>query len=185
MISENVSSADNQQERALLVDVRYLSYYLAGFADGEGCFSVSIQRRKTKLCWYVNPFFQVYQHKDNAYVLHVFKKILKCGYISEKGGNPACHVYCVDKLDDLITKIIPFFEKHKLIGEKYNNFLIFKEVIRRMQNKEHLTSSGFEEIVKLIFTMNKNGRYRKISLNEILSTIGQSSETKRQTLSSA
>ncbi len=40
MLSENVSSADNQQERVPR-DVEDLKWYLAGFVDGEGCFSVT------------------------------------------------------------------------------------------------------------------------------------------------
>ncbi len=183
MLSENVSSADNQQERVPLSDDN-LKYYLAGFADGEGCFSVAIQRMKSKnRPWHINPFFQVYQHKDNAYVLHLYLKILKCGYVSEKGGNPSCHVYCVDRLDDLLVKVIPFFDEHPLLGDKKFNFLIFKEIVKKMHNKQHLTKTGFEHIVKLMFTMNKNGKYRKISMNEILSAVEQSSETKCQTLS--
>ena len=39
MVSENFSSADNQQ--ANIADE-----YLAGFVDGEGCFYVGFSRRK-------------------------------------------------------------------------------------------------------------------------------------------
>src|SRR5688572_23327682 len=117
--TENVSSADNQQER-LPKNQEYLKWYLAGFADGEGCFSVTIHRKpKAKLKWVIDPLFQVYQHKDNSKVLWIYKKILKCGYVSTKGGNPSCYVYCVDKIQDLIEKVFPFFETHPLFGEKH------------------------------------------------------------------
>ena len=39
-----------------------LHYYLAGFVDGEGSFSVSIIKHPTqKFGWMINPCFQVYQ----------------------------------------------------------------------------------------------------------------------------
>ena len=49
-------SADNQQERLKTVG------WIVGFVDGEGCFSVSIQRcRVVKLGWQVFPEFVVTQ----------------------------------------------------------------------------------------------------------------------------
>ena len=41
ILSENPSGADNQQERLKF------SWWIVGFTDGEGCFSVSIFRNKT------------------------------------------------------------------------------------------------------------------------------------------
>lgn len=182
MITENALSADNQQER-FPKNSECLKYYLAGFADGEGCFSISICRHKfARLKWKIDPLFQVYQHKDNAKILYIFKKILKCGYVSKKGGNPSCFVYCVDKTQELIEVIIPFFERHPLLGEKYNNFLLFKEIVFGLYQKQHLSKSGFIHLVELAFKMNKNGKYRKNSKESIIASLGKSSETIRQTV---
>ncbi|MFH0749388.1 MAG: LAGLIDADG family homing endonuclease, partial [Candidatus Gottesmanbacteria bacterium] len=102
-------SAGNQQER-LPKKKENLCYYLAGFVDGEGSFSITIHRHPVRFGWVIDPMFQVYQHKDNAYILYIFKKVFTCGYVSEKGGNPSCFVYCVDNLRDIEQKVIPFFE---------------------------------------------------------------------------
>lgn len=175
-----MQSADNQQERLQKFDAN-LNWYIAGFIDGEGCFSVSIRRSKfSRLGWTVNPLFQVYQHRDNAKVLYICKQIFECGYVSEKGGNPSCFTYAIDKINDLITKVIPFFDKYRLIGEKYNNFLLFKDIVIRMGNKEHLTQSGFIKIAEKSFQMNRNGKYRKISLEEIMVSFAKSPTTIRQ-----
>jgi len=160
------SSTDNQQER-VPKDRESLNYYLAGFVDGEGSFSVTIH--------------QVYQHKDNSRILFLFKETLKCGYVSEKGGNPSCYVYCVDRKSDLLSIIIPFFDKYPLVGDKYKNFLLFKEIVLRFSRQEHLTKDGFIEMAKLCYKMNRNGYFRKRSLVEIISALEQSSETTRQT----
>jgi hypothetical protein len=178
VITDNPLSAENQQERVPKNEMN-LNYYFAGFVDGEGTFTVSIHRRNVKsgIKWVIDPFFQVYQHKDNSFVLFLLRDKLKCGYVSEKGGNPSCFVYCVDKIQNLIDIIIPFFEKYPIIGKKYDNFLLFREIVYRLKKKEHLTKEGFVSIAKLCFKMNRNGYYRKNSLETIISSLEQSSET--------
>ena len=181
MFSKNVSSANNQQER-VPKDVENLKYYLAGFVDGEGCFSVTICKNKyTALRWKMDPLFQVYQHKDNSRILYIFKDVFNCGYVSKKGGNPSCYVYCVDRISDILDCVIPFFDRYQLVGEKYNNFLLFKQIVNGISLKEHLTKEGFVRLAKKAFRMNRNGKYRKNYLNIIIKSLEQSPETKSQT----
>ena len=169
------------QERWLQDVPERIGHYLAGFADGEGSFSVTICKSKyAKLRWKIDPLFQVYQHKDNSRILHVFKDVFECGYVSEKGGNPSCHVYCIDSIRDLLGKVIPFFEKYPMVGEKHNNFLLFKEIVVGISLKEHLNPSGFIRLAKIAFKMNRLGKYRHNSLEDIINSLEQSSETIRQ-----
>jgi hypothetical protein len=181
ILTDNASSADNQQER-VPKNLEYLKYYLAGFVDGEGSFSVTICKSKfARLRWKIDPLFQVYQHKDNSTILYVFKDVFQCGYVSKKGGNPSCFVYCIDNIHQLMEKVIPFFEAYPLVGEKHNNFLLFKQIVIGISQKEHLYKNGFIRLAKLAFQMNRSGKYRKNSLESILITLEQSSETTRQT----
>jgi hypothetical protein len=60
--SDNVTGADNQQER--------LDSYIAGYVDGEGSFSVSVQRnRSCRIGFQLVPEFHVSQNGDRAQVL--------------------------------------------------------------------------------------------------------------------
>jgi hypothetical protein len=180
ILTYNAPSADNQQER-VPKNLDNLKYYLAGFVDGEGSFSVTICKSKfAKLGWKIDPLFQVYQNKDNSKILHIYKEVFECGYVSEKGGNPTCHVYCVDKIQQIIDKVIPFFEQYPLVGEKYQNFLLFKKIVMGISLKEHLNTPGFIELTKLAFQMNRAGKYRKNSFESIINSLKQSSETIRQ-----
>lgn len=180
MSSKNVTSADNQQER-LLRSVDNLNNYLAGFIDGDGSFNVCIHRSKfTRLGWNINPLFQVYQHKDNSDILSVIKDVFGCGKISEKGGNPLCNVYNVDSIKNIIEVVIPFFDKYPLISSKQNDFLIFKEIVFGIFHKQHLNQEGFILLAQKAFRMNRNGKYRRNSLETIISSLKESSETKRQ-----
>jgi hypothetical protein len=55
----------------------FLSAYISGYADGEGCFTVSISpRAKLLVGWEVRPSFSVGQNGDRAEVLHVIQAYL-------------------------------------------------------------------------------------------------------------
>lgn len=169
----------NQQERHS--DKRkYLYHYFAGFVEGEGCFSVSIKPHKQmKFGWVVDPMFSIYQHKKNRNILEIFQKELQCGYIVEKQGNPEVLVLVVDNRRTLEEKIIPFFNKYRFLGTKWHDFLLFLQIVQMMKEKKHLEKSGLVEIVKKAFQMNQQGKGRKYSAEEIISSLNESSETTR------
>ncbi len=172
-------SADNQQER-LPKKGKYLMYYITGFVDGEGCFSVSVHRHKTsKYGWVVDPMFQVYQHKDNRHILEIIRQTFRCGYITEKSGSPNVHVYIVDNRRDLLEKVIPFFNRYLLISGKHEDFKLFEEIVQKMSERLHWERNGLMQVIKLAFQMNNTGKQRKYSLDTILSDLEESSETTR------
>mgnify|MGYP000079450217 CR=1 FL=1 len=159
---------------------RYLNYYICGFVDGEGSFSVSIKKLSAaKFGWVIDPAFQVYQHKKNIHILKLLKKFFQAGYIKPKSPESNTYVFCISERRTLAEKIIPFFKKHKLLTSKWEDFCKFSEIIERMQRKEHLSLEGFKRIVKIACSMNDLGKQRKYTLKEILSSLG-SSETIRQ-----
>ena len=69
MSSDNPIGAGNQQGRPKAV---LDPNWVAGFVDGEGCFSVSIRPHPTvrygSRC-VVGPVFQIYQHADELWLL--------------------------------------------------------------------------------------------------------------------
>ena len=81
--------------------------------------------------------------------------------------------------NDLAEKVIPFFEKYKLISSKNEDFLKFTKVVTLMQEKQHLTFSGLKKILKLAFSMNQGGRYRKLKLETILDSLVPSETIRR------
>jgi hypothetical protein len=146
-MSENGSSADNQQERL------YLNGWIVGFVDGEGCFSISIFRNpKTKYGWQIMPEFVVTQSKRSLSVLNMMKDYFQCGkiFINRRYDNHRQHVYryCVRRLQDLREIIIPFFIQNSLKTAKNKDFLIFCKIVKRMENKEHYSISGLKKIAK-------------------------------------
>ena len=174
-------SADNQQERPCGIP----SYYVTGFVDGEGCFSITIQKsRNVRLGIQVIPEFHVSQHQSRVEVLEAIKEKFGCGYIKPNDSNnprDLTSVYVVRDLNNLHNKIVPFFKKYPLISSKRKDFDKFVEIVNRMKNREHLKKNELIAILKTAFSMNASGKYRKLKLEDVISCV-ESSETVRQTL---
>ena len=180
MGSENPSGADNQQETAscsLVLDPNWI----AGFVDGEGCFSVSVHRSSMMRRhggWQLQPVFHIYQHQDHREVLEAMVPIFGCGRVRSKGPKSSVLTFAVESLRDLEAAVVPFFERHPLVV-KQSDFLTFAAIVRSMRKKEHLTQLGFEQLVRLAYGMNANGKQRSKTIDEVLAG---SSETARGTL---
>ncbi len=166
---------------------KLLNYYLSGFVDGEGSFSVSIIRHPTqKIGWMINPCFQVYQHEKHRYLLELFQEIFGTGKIYRKSGIHPVLNFSIDSRRNLIEKVIPFFDRYPLIV-KESTYKIFKEIVLALEKKEHFTEEGFKKIVTLAYSMNQQGKGRKYTKEYIFSTLKsnytqESSETIRRNL---
>ena len=69
---------------------------------------------------------------------------------------------------DLTDRVIPFFIRNPLLSDKRHSFEIFASIVSAMNAGEHQTALGYERLVRLAFTMNGGGRYRKLALEELL-----------------
>ena len=78
-----------------------------------------------------------------------------CGRIRPKGPKSSVLTFAVDSLRNLETVILPFFEKYPLVVKR-KDFEAFAAIVRSMRLKEHLTSEGFERLVRLAYGMNAN-----------------------------
>ncbi len=149
---------DNQQER--------LDDYLAGYVDGEGTFHVAVQRNpSTQFGWQLVPEIHVSQNPERASILLLLKQRLGCGRIrpnARTGGRDKSLVFVVRKREDLLEKVIPFFEAHPILSEKQVEFETFARIVRAMDRGDHLTREGFLRLLETATQMNGGGRYRKI-----------------------
>jgi hypothetical protein len=148
---------------------KYLNYYLLGFAEGEGCFSVSIKKqRDTKYGWVVDPVFHVTQHKDNRVILELFRRVFGCGRIIPKPGQEETILqYIVDNRRHLSERVIPFFKKHRPIV-KSKEFDYFYKIVEALENGEHKNAEGLKKLIKMAYDISVD---RKYSVKEIAQEI--------------
>jgi LAGLIDADG endonuclease len=156
-----VSGADNQQER--------LDSYIAGYVDGEGSFSVSVQRNATcRIGFQLIPEFHVSQNGDRAQVLELIHQRLGCGYIKPNSRRDRALVFVVRKRVDLTERVIPFFERNPMLSSKQADFQKFAQIVRELSLDHHRTEAGFRRLLDLALSMNGDGRFRKVRWNELL-----------------
>ncbi|KKS70157.1 MAG: LAGLIDADG homing endonuclease [Candidatus Daviesbacteria bacterium GW2011_GWA2_42_7] len=128
-------------------------HYVTGFVDGEGCFSVSISRKRFRVPE-VRLRFEIELREDDEPILQEIQKLLECGsiyrleYERYKKWRP--HVkFMVGSYRDIKSKIIPFFKKYPLQAKKKKQFEFFCRVAGMIENEEHKTHEGIEKIRSL------------------------------------
>ena len=132
--------------------------YIVGLVDGEGSFSVYVRnpkdRKKTKRRVIVEPRFYLKLQEGDKKILWELKKFFRCGNVyfqkDIRKNHKDCYRYEVANRSDLIKIIIPFFKKYPLrIPSKKKDFKIFCEIMRKIEQKEHLTDEGLSQIYQL------------------------------------
>ena len=132
--------------------------YLSGFADGEGCFCVSVNRsRRHRFGWEIRPSFSVSQNRARANALQIFKQHLGCGTIRPDSSDETLK-FEVRSIDDLTAKVLHHFERYPLLSEKKADFEKFADICRMMKAKKHLTKEGLHSILKLAGEVNRSGK---------------------------
>ena len=131
--------------------------WIVGFVDGEGSFSVTINKSNSmKISYQVLPEFVVVQHEKDIKLLYALKAYFQCGVVRKSHGDRQC--YRVRDFKSLQDKIIPFFEKHGLKTLKNVDFLKFKQIIRIISEEKHLTLEGLNEIKAITSKMNNRAK---------------------------
>jgi len=125
------------------------SDWLAGFSAGESNFFITISGTKVWLR------FSISQDSRDILLLKSLVEFFNCGYVSQYQNRKVCE-FIVTKINDINTYIIPFFDKYKIEGSKYRDYVNFKEAAILIKNKEHLTEKGLNKIIELKKYMNKN-----------------------------
>ena len=159
-----MSGAGNQQER-LSIDAipSETGSFLAGFALGEGSFMLVCRRRSDYgRSWKISAAFNVSQH-DRA-PLDLFRETLGCGTM-RKAGNGGWY-WEVNNLLDISRRIIPFFERFPLVGQKAQDFARFRDAVAILE-RGVLSDSDYHAVLALREGMNRGGK-RRYSMERIL-----------------
>jgi hypothetical protein len=128
-------------------------YWITGFVDAEGCFSVIIDRSNiTK--WKIKTSFEINLHIKDVDILHKIKSFFGVGAIYLR-VNKNIAVYRISKMEYLRDIIIPHFKIYSLISTKSIDFYFWCKVIEIIYKKEHLSHSGFLNILIYYASINR------------------------------
>lgn len=158
-MSDNPFSAENQQERLIKIG------WVIGFVDGEGCFSIGFVRQPDRMNrrgyttgYQVSHRFVVTQGERSLSCLHELCEFFGIGkvYRNKRFDNHKedLHMYYVQRREDLLNVIIPFFRRYPMRSAKQKDFEKFAQCVEWIGKDYHLTHEGIVEIAKIAQTMN-------------------------------
>ena len=143
--NKTFSSCTKQKE---LSQTEFYQWF-AGFTDGEGNFDIQVRKDSN----IITIQFRITLHIDDVAVLYFIRDRLGAGTvkISNTRKEVVFKVTGVKNLQEFIINPLSIF---KLNGNKYLDYLVFKEVLEIMSTKAHLTKDGLAKISKLLETHN-------------------------------
>ena len=130
-------------------------WFISGFTDAEGCFLIIVRKsHKSKLGWQLEANFTINLHSKDMDLLKLIQTYFDGAGRIGKERNGCCD-YTVGSLEQIVTKVIPHFEKYSLKTKKCSDYLLFKEAVMIMQSGEHLTKEGLQKIINIRASLNR------------------------------
>jgi len=100
----------------------------------------------------VIPIFQIGLHKRDLALLEQIRSYFGVCHIYMQGSNAV--QFIVKSIKELEV-VIKHFDKYPLITQKLADYLLFKDAVILMNNKEHLNLQGLEKIINIKASINK------------------------------
>ena len=152
-----MSGAENQQERPSIEAIpASLGSFLSGFALGEGSFMIVCRRRGDyRRSFKLSAAFNVSQH--DRVPLDLFRETLGCGSL-RRAGNGGWY-WEVNRLSDLSTQVVPFFDRFPVVGRKAEDFRLWRSAIALLSTGS-LSDQDYHQVLALRERMNRGGKRR-------------------------
>jgi hypothetical protein len=129
---------------------------MAGFSSGDSSFNIKISKSETtKLGTRVQLRFSIDLHlreKEFIKYLTTYFNLAKDKYVYSDSNSVK---FEITNTKDITNVIIPFFMKYPIKGKKNLDFMEFNKVVIIINNKEHLTKEGLNEILNIKSKMNQ------------------------------
>jgi hypothetical protein len=112
--------------------------------------------------WKLSAAFNVSQ-KDRV-PLDLFRDVLGCGTI-RKAGNDGWY-FEVNRLEDIATRVVPFFDRFPLVGRKARDYELFRSAVELLRQRI-VSDTDYVAVLQLREQMNGGGK-RRYSAERIL-----------------
>ncbi len=127
--------------------------YVVGFVDGEGCFSITVNKHHGRLSE-VRLLFAIELEESDEEILVKIVQTIGCGKIYKLvyKNHPTWKPHCklkVSNFEDINKKVIPFFTKYPLQAKKRFQFERFCRVARMIKEKKHLGDYNIKEVLRI------------------------------------
>jgi len=128
-------------------------WFITGFVDAEGSFTVSVLKSSsTRTGWQVGARFKLTTHIKDLSLLNDIQTYF--GGVGKIVIFKDTCTFRVDSLKQISSVIILHFDKYLPVTQKLGDYLLFKDIVSMMNNKEHLTLQGLNKILSLKASLN-------------------------------
>jgi hypothetical protein len=93
------------------------------------------------------------------------------GTIFPKPGNTDVLVFKIGSRQVLTDIVVPFLQEYMRFSARVSDYETFATVVYLINLGWHRTREGLEDLVRLAYTMNANGKHRRVRMEEILDRI--------------
>lgn len=172
-MNDKVKIHDCGQSAGKTVVTENEKWFLAGVIEGEGSFCASIKhyKYKNRLITTIDPEFFIYQHQIRRGLLEIALKVFGVGRIRPKFGNESVLEYQVTSTKQIYEIIIPFLNQYMRYSFRKSDIDKFKQITDAVYHKQHLTKEGRIKLVDLAYSMNMNGKNRRIPKADVINRI--------------
>jgi hypothetical protein len=123
---------------------------------GEGSFMVVCRKRGDSARGFrLSAAFNVSQH--DPVPLELFRETVGCGTMRRAGHDG--WYWEVNRLDDLRDRIVPFFDRFQVVGEKALDYSLWRDAVTLLA-RGSLTDDDYHQVLALRERMNRGGKRR-------------------------
>lgn len=130
---------------------------MSGFTSAKGCFLIGLFKSKTVTGFAIRLVFQLNQHSRDKKLIRSLIEYFNCRGVYKDSD---AYYFRVTKFIDIEKKIIPFFQKHPILGVKAKDFNDFCEVAGLIKEKKDLTHEGLEQIRRIKYGINRGRKFK-------------------------
>jgi len=141
------------------------NFDVASLVNSDGCFDLQFrkdtrhERTNSPTYYRWKAQFIVTGPKDNTKMLEKIKKEMGCGDVTISKDQAR---FSVQKIDDIVSVVVPFFRKNKLIDKKKKDFELWAkgtEIIYKNKGKQ-LSAWKKNELSSLIEIHRSSAKYK-------------------------
>lgn len=97
--------------------------------------------------------FQISLHRKDLEIINLIQKFFEgIGTISFSSKDMCA--FRVTSSKDILNQIIPHFDKYNLISQKQADYLLFRRIIKLIEQGHHLNKDGIQDIINIRASIN-------------------------------
>ena len=143
----------NKMDNNMNKNFNFSLEWFSGFVQSDGCFTITFEKKKTGLLIKPKPIFVLTQDCCEKILFKNLHNSLGTGYViyNKQKKNVSLYITSISSLEKIL---FPIFDKYPLRYGKLRAYYIFKLIVKKMLNKEHLNLKGLTDIIYLSFKLN-------------------------------